>query len=88
MVWPTLGARTAKEQNRTLLGLISQGCRWRKQCWWRAGRLAGDGGRDRSGRGQPARSWRWAVQVRVYILHTGAGWAWWRVSVRRWLRAF
>ena len=31
---------------------------------------------------QPARSRRWAVEVRVFTLHTGAGWAWWRVSVR------
>jgi len=47
-----------------------------KLCW-RAGWLAGDGGR-----GHPARRRRWAVQVRVFTLHTGAGWAWWRVSVR------
>jgi len=39
-------------------------------------------GRRRSGRGrhtlrcQPARSRRSAVQVRVFTLHTGAGWAW------------
>jgi len=27
------------------------------------------------GRGQPASSRRWAVQVLVFTLHTGAGWA-------------
>jgi len=53
-----------------------------------ASRLAGDGGRGRRGRGQPASSRRWAVQVRVFALHTGAGWACWRVSVRSWLGAF
>jgi len=46
------------------------------------GLLAGDGGRGRSGRGrhtlpsQPARSRHSAVEVRVFTLHTGAGWAW------------
>jgi len=68
------------------LGL--QRCRWHKQCRWRAGRLAGDGGRGQSGRGHPARIRRWAVQVGVFTLHTGAGWAWWRVSVRTRLGVF
>jgi len=48
--------------------------------------LASDGGRGRSGSGrhtlrcEPARSRRWAVEVRVFTLHTRAGWAWWRAS--------
>ena len=56
--------------------------------------LAGYGRRGQSGRGrhtlrcQPARSRRWAVEVRVFTLHTGAGWAWWRVSLRTRLGAF
>ena len=54
---------------------MTQGCRWwawlAGQWYWRAGRLGSDGGRGRSGRGrhtlrcQPAKSRRWAVQVRV-----------------------
>jgi len=31
---------------------------------------------------------RWAVEVRVFTLHTGAGWAWWRLSVRPRLGSF
>jgi len=56
--------------------------------------LAGDSGRGRSGRGrhtrpcQPARSRCWVVEVRMFTLHTGAGWAWWRVSMRPRLGAF
>jgi len=77
---------------------VTQGCQrwaWPAGRWyWRAGWLAGDGRRGRSGRGrhtlrcQPARSGRWAVEVRVFTPHTGAGWAWWRVSVRPRLAAF
>jgi len=59
--------------NKSILLLKLQGCRWHKQCRWRASRLAGDG---------------WAVQVRVFTLHTAAGWAWWRVSVRPQLGTF
>jgi len=54
-----------------LLLLKPLGCRWHKQRRRRAGRLAGDGGRGQSGRGQPARSRRWTAQVRVFTLHTG-----------------
>jgi len=35
-------------------------------CRWRAGRLAGDGGRGPSGRGR-----RWAVQVRLFTGRLG-----------------
>jgi len=41
------------------------------------GWLAGDGGRGRHTLpSQPARSRHSAVEVRVFTLHTGAGWAW------------
>jgi len=50
--------------------------------------LAGWPATGDGGRGQPARSRRWAVQVRVFALHTTAGWAWWPVSVGRRLGAF